>query len=188
MSDENKATVELPRWRCHKVVWAAKLREITIHDQAGSNPPVPFAGGFMFLDLPGAAPVAFDAAFWEKHHPVAGGYLVIYPDGYRSFSPAKAFEEGYSVLPAPGQSNVPISHVEMQEFLFAGTMARQAVRVCKDSARPEQTILHSARESFRLMRFAVFAWLMQNGVAIPAELLDDRVHAPVGKQRPDQPS
>lgn len=31
-----------------------------------------------------------------KHKPVAGGYFVVYEDGYESFSPAKAFEEGYT--------------------------------------------------------------------------------------------
>ena len=32
----------------------------------------------------------------EKHNPEAGGYYVVYEDGYKSFSPAKAFEEGYT--------------------------------------------------------------------------------------------
>ena len=34
--------------------------------------------------------------WYQKHNPQVGGYLVIYPDGYESFSPAKAFEEGYT--------------------------------------------------------------------------------------------
>jgi hypothetical protein len=28
--------------------------------------------------------------------PQPGGYFVVYKDGYKSFSPAKAFEEGYT--------------------------------------------------------------------------------------------
>lgn len=31
-----------------------------------------------------------------KHNPVVGGYLVLYDDGYCSFSPAEAFESGYT--------------------------------------------------------------------------------------------
>lgn len=31
----------------------------------------------------------------EKHEPEEGGYIVMYKDGYTSFSPAEAFEEAY---------------------------------------------------------------------------------------------
>jgi site-specific recombinase XerD len=33
----------------------------------------------------------------HKHKPEAGGYYVVYADGYKSYSPAKAFEEGYTL-------------------------------------------------------------------------------------------
>jgi hypothetical protein len=36
--------------------------------------------------------------FFAKHNPQVGGYLVIYADGYMSFSPAKAFEDGYVAI------------------------------------------------------------------------------------------
>ena len=32
----------------------------------------------------------------DKHNPAVGGYYVVYKDGYESFSPAQAFEEGYA--------------------------------------------------------------------------------------------
>jgi hypothetical protein len=31
-----------------------------------------------------------------KHAPEVGGYYVVYADGYKSYSPAKAFEDGYT--------------------------------------------------------------------------------------------
>lgn len=34
-------------------------------------------------------------AYLEKHNPQIGGYYVLYPDGYESWSPAEAFEAGY---------------------------------------------------------------------------------------------
>lgn len=34
----------------------------------------------------------------EKHKPQVGWYYVLYQDGYVSFSPAKAFEEGYTLI------------------------------------------------------------------------------------------
>ena len=42
------------------------------------------------------APVAVSRDFVSKHEPKAGGYYVTYKDGYKSFSPAQAFEEGYA--------------------------------------------------------------------------------------------
>jgi hypothetical protein len=38
------------------------------------------------------------AHFMIKHDPQVGGYFVEYEDGYESFSPAKAFEGGYTRL------------------------------------------------------------------------------------------
>ncbi len=34
--------------------------------------------------------------YMRKHQPKIGGYFVVYKDGYKSFSPAEAFEEGYT--------------------------------------------------------------------------------------------
>ena len=42
------------------------------------------------------APLVLDAEYVAKHKPQAGGYFVVYADGYRSWSPAKAFEDGYA--------------------------------------------------------------------------------------------
>lgn len=43
-------------------------------------------------------PIPVDGKFIEKHSPTAGGYYVVYEDGYKSFSPAEAFESGYSKI------------------------------------------------------------------------------------------
>lgn len=90
-------TIALPTYRCHKRVQAVKIKEVNLHDPTGSDPPVEFAGGFIIHDLPSPGPIPFDADFWNKHKPKAGDYLVIYEDGYRSISPAKAFEDGYTL-------------------------------------------------------------------------------------------
>lgn len=39
-----------------------------------------------------------NAEYMAKHKPTVGGYFVLYVDGYQSFSPAQAFEEGYTRL------------------------------------------------------------------------------------------
>ena len=36
--------------------------------------------------------------FVQKHNPQSGGYYVRYEDGYESYSPAEAFESGYTPI------------------------------------------------------------------------------------------
>ena len=38
--------------------------------------------------------------YLDKHTPKTGGYYVRYPDGYESWSPADAFEGGYTEVPS----------------------------------------------------------------------------------------
>lgn len=83
---------QMPKYRCHKEVWALKIKSV---DQIGcdtttdENPivRVTFEEG-IFL------PRNFN--LHGKPTPVAGSYLVVYRDGYESFSPAKEFEDGYT--------------------------------------------------------------------------------------------
>ena len=44
----------------------------------------------------GYAPFKVSDTFITKHDPHPGGYYVSYADGYTSYSPAKAFEDGYT--------------------------------------------------------------------------------------------
>jgi hypothetical protein len=123
-----QAQTEMPRYQCHKKVWALKIskieRESACCENAGGivcgepksahTPEVArgdvgldhdfIAGTF---DVPGAmispadegyAPFQVSDEYLLKHKPEVGGYYVQYDDGYKSFSPAKAFEEGYTRL------------------------------------------------------------------------------------------
>jgi hypothetical protein len=42
--------------------------------------------------------IPVNAEYLQKHKPRVGGYYVRYADGYESFSPAQAFEEGYTLM------------------------------------------------------------------------------------------
>lgn len=87
------SAVQLPRWRCHKVVSAAKILNITTTESARGGHSV------RWMHLEGVAkPVEISAAWAGRQPPVVGGYYVVYDDGYESWSPAKAFEEGYTRL------------------------------------------------------------------------------------------
>lgn len=80
-------TDQLPLYRCHKLVRAARIAAV--------------GHGELLLLLEGeAATRVVGQAFIDKHQPVTGGYFVVYEDGYESFSPAAAFESGYFAVAA----------------------------------------------------------------------------------------
>lgn len=83
----SEAQKEMPKYKCYKEVWALKIAAI--------NPCVP--ENCMALDFEESeyAPIHVDFDWYFKHKPNVGGYYVVYKDGYTSFSPAAAFEEGY---------------------------------------------------------------------------------------------
>jgi hypothetical protein len=81
----------LPRYRSFKVVEAAKINQVV---SDGMRP-----GVTLVLDgQPEHLRVSVE--YFNKHQPHPGGYYVRYEDGYESFSPAKAFEEGYTRIDA----------------------------------------------------------------------------------------
>lgn len=79
---------EMPKYKCHKEVWALKIESIKQIDSDGNAEITPAEEGF--------APFIVSCEYAEKHKPHAGGYYVVYEDGYKSFSPAAAFEGGYA--------------------------------------------------------------------------------------------
>lgn len=85
--DECAAQCELPKYRSHKKVWAVKIADI-VNDSDGGATITPLEEGY--------TPFKVDAAYIKKHEPEVGGYYVVYEDGYKSWSPAKAFEAGYT--------------------------------------------------------------------------------------------
>lgn len=94
---------QMPFYRCHKDVQALKIREVIKHahpdphaDDAAFEASPAFQGAHLFPVEEGFSPIPVDADWYRKHNPVAGGYYVVYKDGYASFSPAGAFEDGYT--------------------------------------------------------------------------------------------
>jgi hypothetical protein len=96
------AAIDLPHYRCHKVVGAAKIVSV----RRDSSPPVGDALTWeIALNVAGTELKVHVDAWWvAKNQPQIGGYFVRYEDGYESFSPAQPFEDGYTkVMPEPAQ-------------------------------------------------------------------------------------
>lgn len=93
---EPKAPPQLPEYLCHKKVRAGKITELDTG-----------AGGVnadLGVDVHAGEPDVVthcDKAWFDKNTPEVGGYIVIYEDGYTSYSPAAPFEAGYSPVTVP---------------------------------------------------------------------------------------
>jgi hypothetical protein len=83
-----EAPREMPRYKCHKEVHALKIAEIGECSNDGVVIITPADDGY--------APFHVDRDYINRHHPKVGGYYVVYKDGYKSYSPPEAFEEGYT--------------------------------------------------------------------------------------------
>lgn len=91
----NGPCTEMPRYRCHKEVWALKIKRVYRTDPDKTATP----NELLSFEDEGYAPLAVTYEWARKHRPQAGGYYVVYKDGYASYSPAEAFEDGYTKLP-----------------------------------------------------------------------------------------
>jgi len=86
MSMVRETYPKLPIYVCHKEVQAARIIEIQR------------VGAGYALTLEGVGPVITVTKEWyDKHNPHPWGYYVVYKDGYASYSPPRAFEEGYTL-------------------------------------------------------------------------------------------
>ena len=92
MENELQASKEMPRYRSHKEVWALKIAKVEHVDESEVAP----RQAIITPADDGYAPFSVPAEYLDKHDPKAGGYYVVYKDGYKSWSPADAFEDGYS--------------------------------------------------------------------------------------------
>jgi len=114
---------ELPKYKCHKEVGAVKIKAIEQekmpefkHATCRGSYALGTACGncerctwerehgpllriFIVPAEKGYEPIPVTGTYISKHQPVAGGYYVVYKDGYESFSPAEAFEDGYTPCP-----------------------------------------------------------------------------------------
>lgn len=80
----------LPRWQCHKIVEGDRIVEVIME---GEQWRWRLACGITVDVSP-----ALYARVPPEVYSANSGYYVVYDDGYESWSPAGAFEAGYSRL------------------------------------------------------------------------------------------
>ena len=81
--------IQMPRYVCHKKVWALKIKELLFDPGKGAH-IIPAEDSYGMFSV--------DEAYTQRHKPQVGGYYVLYEDDYASFSPAKVFEAGYTKI------------------------------------------------------------------------------------------
>jgi hypothetical protein len=80
----HQGQMEMPRYQSHKEVHALKINKVE------GCEITPADGRY--------APFMVEPEMYLRYTPTAGDYYVVYADGYKSFSPGKAFEEGYTQI------------------------------------------------------------------------------------------
>lgn len=85
---EPEIDIVLKEYQCHKKVKAVKIGDVV------------FLKDSVVILPKDQEEYAFKVSleYYEKHKPEVGGYYVVYEDGYESYSPAKAFEKGYTKI------------------------------------------------------------------------------------------
>ena len=138
------ASAEMPVYRSHKEVWALKIksfefetRTITPEDQ-------------------GYGPFSVDQQWVDRNamkQEVIGGYYVVYEDDYKSWSPAKAFEEGYTQVSGPDNVHMASYKAKPRElsvyenYVQAVRYAEQILKIEPVTAASYQALFDRAARS-----------------------------------------
>ena len=89
----------LPKYQSHKTVQAFKIKQIILNPSSYSKNLIVVDSSITIIPVDvNIKPILVSGDYFLKHQPQMGGYYILYTDGYESFSPAKAFEEGYSPI------------------------------------------------------------------------------------------
>jgi hypothetical protein len=86
---------ELPLYECHKEVRAAKIEAVQFFGPNGECAPEDSTS--VLLHFRDTSIKSRQESTENRPKPQPGWYLIFYKDGYHSFSPAKLFEEGYTL-------------------------------------------------------------------------------------------
>ena len=84
---DGQSSAEIPKYVSHKEVWALKIKKVAENYNGSLD---------LFFEEPFAPINMEEGELTGRPNPAEGWYYVVYKDGYKSFSPAEAFEGGYT--------------------------------------------------------------------------------------------
>lgn len=132
----------MKRYKCHKVVEAGVIESIDYCFEDVSeevHPPT-------VIKVDGVG-YRLERDWIRKHAPEVGGYYVRYQNGYTSYSPAEAFEEGYTLL----ESDATLAEEKQQTLK---DIVDQLVRSDAETRRIVDVRVQTVHESKEFMRRA----------------------------------
>lgn len=113
--DTSKPMTEMPKYLFRKEVHAMLIESVDSEN------------GILYFGMP-FTKIQIGKSWIANHSPEAGGYYVMCADGYVSYCPAKAFEEGY--VPAKPSEQAPLrtSGDLENRFYYHAPKGNQAAR------------------------------------------------------------
>lgn len=106
--------MQLPKYKCHKIVEAFKIESIETDDSG------------LYLVTGEGHKMHVNQSFIDRGAEV-GGYYVRYSDGYYSYSPTEAFESGYTLTDFDSDGT-PIKGLDFGEAIDALKAGRKVSR------------------------------------------------------------
>lgn len=96
MEENSGVSREMPKYQSHKKVWALKIKHISYEIGKGTAVEGNYCGTEAIItpEEEGYDRFGVSNEYINKHKPFAGGYYVVYEDGYKSFSPSDVFIAG----------------------------------------------------------------------------------------------
>jgi hypothetical protein len=89
----------MPRYKCHKEVWALKIKAIEYDcDKARAEGRDTDGSAIITPEEDGYMPFKVGRDYVDKQKPEVGGYYVAHYDGFKSFSMGQAFTEDHSLM------------------------------------------------------------------------------------------
>lgn len=86
---------KMPSYQCHKVVQALKIKSMVKRTGVSQGVPTSLRYELVF-EREGIPTLEVSEQWVRRSHCRAGGYFIRYDNGYTSFSPTEAFEDGYT--------------------------------------------------------------------------------------------
>lgn len=97
-TSEPQLSIQLPKYQRRTRVHALKITRTALKPEqpATAEQEATKALAVLYPEDERYSPFTVPYGWFERHSVQAPGYYVVYEDGYRSWSPVKAFEEGYT--------------------------------------------------------------------------------------------